>query len=264
MTKMSYHNLKLSRPLVFFDLETTGTNVMRDRIVEVSLIKVFPDQDAEPLEKTRRINPEMHIPEGSSKVHGIYDEDVKDCPTFRQLAKSLYDLFEGCDIAGYNSNKFDVPLLIEEFARVGINFTVHDRRFVDVQNIFHKKEQRTLIAAYRFYCDGDLENAHSANADTRATFEVLMGQLKRYPDLENDIDFLAEYSRMGNGLDLAARIVRNDDGEPVFNFGKHKGEKVEDVFRKDPSFYSWIMQGEFAKNTKDVLQQLYFKYRANS
>ncbi|MDE7381253.1 MAG: 3'-5' exonuclease [Muribaculaceae bacterium] len=258
---MVYHNLKLTRPLVFFDLETTGTNIIRDRIVEISILKIFPDQEQEPIEKTRRINPGMHIPEQSSAVHGIYDEDVKDCPRFHQIARSLHEFLEECDIAGFNSNKFDVPLLIEEFARAGINFGVHGHRFIDVQNIFHKKEPRTLSAAYRFYCNADLEDAHSANADTRATFEVLKQQLEKYDDLENDIDYLSEFSRMGNGLDLASRIVRNEKDEPVFNFGKHKGKRVEDVFRQDPSFLSWVMQGEFPKNTKDVLQQLYFQYK---
>lgn len=257
---MSYHNLTLRRPLIFFDLETTGTNILHDRIVEISVLKVFPDADKEPEQKCRRINPEMPIPAQSSAIHGIYDADVASEPTFKQVAKSLYEFFENCDIAGYNSNKFDVPVLIEEFARAGINFTVHDRKFIDVQNIFHKKEQRTLVAAYRFYCNAELEDAHSANADTLATFEVLKGQLEKYGDLQNDVEFLAEYSRMGNALDLAARIVKDENGEPIFNFGKHKGKKVNDVFRTEPSFYAWVMQGEFSKNTKDVLRQLYFKY----
>lgn len=258
---MNYHNLKLNRPLVFFDLETTGTNPIHDRIVEISVLKIFEDPEQEPVEKCRRINPGMHIPEDSTKIHGIHDEDVASEPTFAQVAKSLFAFFDGCDIAGFNSNKFDVPVLIEEFARAGLNFTVHDRKFVDVQNIFHKKEPRTLIAAYKYYCNADLENAHSANADTRATFEVLKGQIDKYSDLANDIDTLAEFSRMGNGIDLASRIVKNEQGEAVFNFGKHKGKRVEDVFRTEPSFYAWVMQGDFAKNTKDVLSQLYFNYR---
>ncbi len=251
--------LNLKRPLVFFDLETTGTNILRDRIVEISAVKVFPD-GREPEEKTRRLNPEMPIPAASTAVHHMTDEMVAGEPTFRQVAKSLHAFFEDCDIAGFNSNKFDVPLLVEEFARCGINFEVSGRKFIDVQNIFHKMEQRTLVAAYKFYCGKDLTQAHSANADTMATFEVLESQLDRYPELQNDVDFLSEFSSGGKSLDLAGRIVLNDEDVPVFNFGKHKGRPVEEVLRKEPSFYSWIMQGEFSKNTKDVLTQLRYKY----
>lgn len=250
--------LNLKRPLIFFDLETTGTNITHDRIVELSYIKVFPDGTDE--RKTRRLNPEMHIPEESSAIHGIYDKDVADAPTFRQIANSLLKIFEGCDIAGYNSNKFDVPVLMEEFGRCGINFDVNGRHFVDVQNIFHKKEQRTLVAAYKFYCGADLENAHSALADTEATYQVLLGQLERYDDLENDVEALAKFSTVGRNVDLAARIVLNDKDEPVFNFGKHRGRTVKEVLRREPSFYDWVMQGDFPKNTKDVLTQLKFKY----
>ena len=250
--------LKLERPIIFFDLETTGTNVTHDRIVELSYIKVYPNGDEE--KKTRRLNPEMPIPPASTAVHHITDADVANEPTFKQVAKSLLGIFEGCDIAGYNSNKFDVPVLMEEFARAGLNFDISGRRFIDVQNIFHKMEQRTLVAAYKFYCGGNLEDAHSALADTQATYDVLLGQLRRYPDLENDVDYLAKFSRIGNNLDLAGRIVLNDNEVPVFNFGKHKGKAVKDVLRTEPSFYDWIMQGDFAKNTKDVLCQLKFKY----
>lgn len=232
--------LNLERPIIFFDLETTGTNVTQDRIVELSYIKVYPDGTEE--KRCRRLNPEMHIPEASTAIHHITDEDVADEPTFRQIAKSLLDIFEGCDIAGYNSNKFDVPVLMEEFGRCGINFDITGRRFVDVQNIFHKMEQRTLVAAYKFYCGAKLEDAHSALADTQATYEVLLGQLKMYSELENDIDFLSKFSRIGRNVDLAARIVLNDNDEPVFNFGKHKGKTVKDVLRREPSFYDWIMQ----------------------
>lgn len=246
--------LNLKRPLIFFDLETTGTNVTKDRIVEFSYVKVYPDGHDE--QKSRRINPEMPIPPESTAVHHITDEDVKDAPTFRQVSKALMEIFDGCDIAGYNSNKFDVPLLIEEFSRAGLNFDVSGRRFVDVQNIFHKMEQRTLVAAYKFYCGKDLEDAHSALADTRATYEVLLGQLERYPNLENDVDKLAEFSGSGRNVDFAARIVLNEQDEPVFNFGKHKGESVKKVFRDEPSFYSWMMQGDFTKNTKDVITVL--------
>ncbi len=240
------HDIKLNleRPIIFFDLETTGTNVTHDRIVELSYIKIYPDGREE--KKTRRINPEMPIPPASTAIHHITDEDVKDEPTFRQIAKSLLSIFEGSDIAGYNSNKFDVPVLMEEFGRCGINFDIAGRRFIDVQNIFHKMEQRTLVAAYKFYCGANLEDAHSALADTQATYEVLLGQLAKYPELEND--------------DLAARIVLDDNDVPVFNFGKHKGKAVRDVLRREPSFFDWIMQGDFPKNTKDVLCQLKFKY----
>ncbi|MBD5238036.1 MAG: 3'-5' exonuclease [Bacteroidales bacterium] len=251
--------LNLTRPLIFFDLETTGTNIVKDRIVELSYIKVYPDGREE--SKSRRLNPEMHIPEGATAVHHISDEDVANEPTFRQVSKALLEIFEGCDIAGYNSNKFDVPLLIEEFARVGINFDISDRKFVDVQNIFHKMEQRTLVAAYRFYCNKELEGAHSALADTQATYEVLKSQLDRYPDLENDVEKLADFSRAGRGIDLAARFVLDDNDVPVMNFGKHKGQPVKEVFRKEPSFYAWMMQGEFARNTKDVATRFYNEVR---
>lgn len=251
--------LNLKRPIIFFDLETTGTNVVKDRIVELSYIKVYPDGTEET--KARRLNPEMHIPEQASAVHGIYDEDVKDEPTFRQIAKALLAIFDGCDIAGYNSNKFDVPLLIEEFARVGLNFDISGRNFVDVQNIFHKMEQRTLVAAYRFYCNKELEGAHAALNDTKATYEVLMSQLDRYDTLENDVEKLAEFSRAGRGIDLAARFVLDNNDVPVMNFGKHKGQPVKEVFRREPSFYAWMMQGDFARNTKDVATRFYNEVR---
>lgn len=252
--------LKLEKPIIFFDLETTGTNVTHDRIVELSYIKVYPDGKEE--RKSRRLNPEMPIPAESTAVHHITDDDVKDAPTFRQIANSLLEHFKGCDIAGYNSNKFDVPVLMEEFGRCGLKFDIAGRRFIDVQNIFHKMEQRTLVAAYRFYCGKELEGAHSALADTEATYEVLMGQLDRYPELENDVEYLAKFSNIGRNLDLAARIVLNDKDEPVFNFGKHKGKTVREVLRREPSFYDWMMQGDFPKNTKDVLFQLKYKYTA--
>lgn len=251
--------LQLKRPLIFFDLETTGVNVSKDRIVELSYIKVFPDGTDE--QKTRLINPEMPIPPASTAIHHITDEDVKDAPTFKQLAKSLFSIFEGCDIAGYNSNKFDVPLLVEEFARAGITFNLADHKFIDVQNIFHKMEQRTLVAAYRFYCDKELTDAHSAMGDTKATYEVLLGQLDRYPDLKGDVDYLSEFSQMGRNVDLVGRIVLDDKDQPIFNFGKYKGKNVIDVFRSEPSFYAWMMQGDFPKNTKDVVTVLYNKSR---
>jgi len=249
--------LKLERPLIFFDLETTGTDVIHDRVVELSLIKVFPDGHEE--EKTRRINPERHIPPQATAVHHISDEDVKDEPTFRQLAKDLERIFEGCDIAGFNSNKFDIPLLIEEFKRSGIRFELAGRRLIDVQNIFHKMEKRTLSAAYKFYCDKELEGAHSATCDTRATYEVLKSQLDRYDSLDNDVEFLSSFSRAGNTLDLAGRLALDVDGNAIFNFGKHKGKTVKEVLRIEPGYYNWIMQGEFPQDTKDVLARLKFK-----
>ncbi|MDE6811949.1 MAG: 3'-5' exonuclease [Muribaculaceae bacterium] len=250
--------LQLERPLIFFDLETTGTNIIKDRIVEISCVKLYPDGTY--TQKTRRINPGIPIPASATKVHHITDEDVADCPTFRQVSKSLLDYFDNCDIAGYNSNKFDVPLLVEEFARAGIKFDVSGRKFVDVQNIFHKMEQRTLVAAYKFYCGKDLTEAHAAAADTMATMEVLLAQVEKYDDLGNDVKSLSDFSTGDRNLDLAARIVLNDDDIPVFNFGKHKGSSVEEVLRREPSFYSWVMQGEFPKNTKDVLTQLKYQF----
>lgn len=247
--------LNLSRPLIFFDLETTGTNVTRDRIVEICVIKVFPDGHCE--EYSRRINPTIPIPAEATAVHHITDEMVASEPTFTDIAERLIKYFDDCDIAGYNSNKFDVPLLIEEFGRAGIRFDMVGRHFIDVQNIFHKMEQRTLIAAYKFYCGKNLEDAHSANADTRATYEVLIAQLDKYPELQNDIAFLSKFSAMDNAIDLQGMVRRNRNGEPVFGFGKYKGKSVQEVFRKEPSYYSWIMSGDFTRNTKDVLTAIY-------
>lgn len=246
--------LNLKNPVVFFDLETTGVNITSDRIVEISYLKVFPNGNE--LSRTLRINPEMHIPEEASKVHGIYDEDVKECSTFKQVAKEIAADFEGADIAGFNSNRFDVPLLAEEFLRAGVDLDMTRRKFIDVQVIFHKMEQRTLSAAVKFYCGKELEGAHSADADTRATYEVLQAQLDRYPDLQNDIAWLSEYSSHTNNVDFAGRIVYNDKGIEVFNFGKYKGMPVVDVLRRDPGYYSWIMQGDFTLNTKQVLTRI--------
>ena len=242
--------LNLRNPLIFFDLETTGINIVSDRIVEISYLKVFPNGDEE--SKTRRINPEMPIPPQATEVHGITDEDVKDAPTFKSIAKSLASQMEGCDLAGYNSNRFDIPLLAEEFLRAGVDIDLMKRKFVDVQTIFHKKEQRTLEAAYKFYCQKEMENAHTAEADTQATYEVLKAQLDRYPDLKNDIVFLSEYSAFGNNVDFAGRVVYNEKMQEVINFGKYKGRLVEEVFREDPGYYGWIIQGDFPLYTKRV------------
>ena len=258
--------LALKNPLLFFDIESTGLNVACDRIVEISLVKVSPGGPGQPNDvevKTRRLNPTIPITPGAQAVHGISDEDVKDCPTFKQVAKSLAKLMEGCDIAGYNSLKFDIPMLAEEFLRAGVDFDFRKRKLVDVQNIFHKKEQRTLKAAYKFYCGQNLDNAHSAEADTMATYEVLEAQLDRYAHdeedpLQNDIAFLAKYSCQTRFVDYAGRIVLNDDDEPVFNFGKHKGRRVVDVLSKEPSYYSWMMDGDFTLDTKQQLTKIKF------
>ena len=251
-------DLKLQKPIVFFDLETTGVNAIHDRIVEISYIKVFPDGNEE--SKTLRINPERHIPEQSSAIHGIYDEDVKDCPTFKQVARDIAAIFVNSDIAGFNSNYFDVPMLVEEMLRAGIDFDITKCRLIDVQNIYHKLEQRTLSAAYKFYCGKNLEDAHSAQADTRATYEVLKAQLDKYPDkLNNDVQFLSSFSKMNDNVDFAGRIIYNDKHIPVFNFGKYKGQSVEDVLARDPGYYGWMMQGDFPQNTKQVLTKLRLK-----
>lgn len=242
--------LKLERPIVFFDLETTGVNVINDRIIEISILKVHPDGLEE--SKTRRINPGIPIPPASSEVHGIMDEDVKDCPLFAQVARSLYQWIEGCDIAGFNSNRFDVPLLVEELLRAGVEVDLSRRRFVDVQTIYHKMERRTLEAAYRFYCDKTLDNAHSAEADTRATYEILMAQLDRYPEeLTNDVDFLAEFSSYGRMVDFAGMLAYNDQDEIIINFGKHKGRVLAEVLSSEPSYYHWVMGASFTLDTKN-------------
>lgn len=246
--------LSLKKPIIFFDLETTGTNITHDRIVEISLIKIMPN--GEEIERTIRINPEMHIPEEATAVHHITDEDVANCRTFKMIAKDLAQSFTGCDIAGFNSNRFDIPMLDQEFQRAGVKFDFSKPRFVDVQTIFHKKEQRTLVAAYKFYCGKDLTEAHSANADTRATYEVLKAQLDHYDDLPNDIVALSEYSSMNRNVDLAGRLIYNEKREEIINFGKYKGQLASDVLRKDPGYYSWIMQGDFPQNTKDVFTNI--------
>ena len=252
--------LNLKNPIVFFDIESTGLNVASDRIVEICAVKVMPNGDKEV--KTRRLNPTIPISAEAEAVHHISNEDVKDCPTFKEIAKSLAKWMEGCDFAGYNSIKFDIPLLAEEFLRAGVDFDFRKRHLVDVQNIFHKMEQRTLSAAYKFYCQKDLENAHSAEADTLATYEILLGQLSRYADtLENDVKKLAEFSTKTKLVDYAGRIVLNEKEVPVINFGKHKGKPVEDVFRTEPSYYSWMMNGDFTLDTKKVITEIKLNMR---
>lgn len=248
-------NLKLANCIIFFDLETTGTNIAKDRIVEISVLKVHPNGKEE--QKTIRVNPEMPIPAEASAIHGIYDEDVKDCPTFKEIAKELARFMEGCDLGGYNSNRFDIPLLAEEFLRSGVDFDMRKRKFVDVQTIFHKMEQRTLSAAYRFYCDKCLEDAHTAAADTFATYEVLKAQLERYEDkLENSIEFLSKFSTQNNNADFAGFIVYNDKGVEVFNFGKNKGIPVEQVLREQPGYFAWMLNSEFPLYTKKILTEI--------
>ncbi len=249
--------LNLRKPIIFFDLETTGTNIMQDRIVEISLIKIMPN--GEEIEYTKRVNPERHIPEEATAVHHITDEDVAQAPTFKMLAREIAAKFEGSDIAGFNSNRFDIPMLAEEFARANVDFDFSKPRFIDVQTIFHKKEQRTLVAAYRFYCGKELDGAHSANADTRATYEVLKAQLDRYDDLPNDMDELSKYSAPNRNVDLMGRIILNDQDIAVINFGKYKGKPVIEVFKRDPGYYSWILQGDFAGDTKRAFTRFYME-----
>jgi DNA polymerase-3 subunit epsilon len=247
-------NLNLKRPIAFIDLETTGVNVTTDRIVELSVLKISPNGKEEWM--TVRVNPEMPIPPKTTAIHGISDEDVAGSPTFREVGKSLASFLEGCDLAGFNAIKFDIPVLAEEFLRVNIDFNFRKRRYIDVQVIFHKKEQRTLTAAYLFYCNKKLEGAHGSKADTAATYEVLKSQLDMYDDLENDIEKLADFSSFNSNVDFAGRIILDEKGVEVFNFGKHKGKSVETVLSEEPAYYSWMMNGEFPLYTKKVLTEI--------
>lgn len=247
-------DLNLRRPLAFIDLETTGINIISDKIVEISVLKVSPKGKEEWF--TTRLNPEIPIPAKVTAIHGITDEDVASAPKFRDIAKKLVAFLEGCDLAGYNANKFDIPVLAEEFLRVNIDFDFRRRRYVDVQVIFHKKEQRTLSAAYIFYCKKELEGAHGAAADTKATYEILKAQLDRYSDLENDVEKLSDFSSYNNTADFVGRIVFDENGNEIFNFGKYKGKLVEQVFKDDPSYYSWMMNGDFSLYTKKVLTEI--------
>lgn len=246
--------LNLRRPIAFIDLETTGINVSSDRIVEISVLKISPDGKERWM--TTRVNPEMPIPEKVTAIHGISDKDVADAPTFREIAKNLTAFLEGCDLSGYNAMKFDIPVLAEEFLRVNIDFNFRKRRYIDVQVIFHKKEQRTLSAAYQFYCKKELSNAHSSKADTQATYEVLKAQLDIYTDLENDVEKLADFSSFNNNVDFAGRIILDEQGTEIFNFGKHKGKPVDVVFREEPSYYTWMMNGDFPLYTKKILTEI--------
>jgi DNA polymerase-3 subunit epsilon len=252
-------NLNLKNPIIFFDLETTGLDVCKDRIVQIAYIKVNPNGTEE--EKNFLINPEMPIPKEASDVHGITDADVAGKPTFKQLASILEKDFKGSDLAGYNSNKFDIPLLAEEFLRAGSNIDLDRAKKVDVQTIFHKKEQRTLTAAYKFYCEKDLTDAHDALADTRATYEVLKGQLDKYPDLVNDMAYLADFTSQTKNVDFSGRLVYNDKGEEVINFGKYKGQLAAKVLKEDPGYYGWIQQADFPLTTKQAFTRILLKSR---
>ncbi|NMN36516.1 exonuclease domain-containing protein [Pedobacter sp. SG918] len=265
--------LNLKRPLAFFDLEATGVNVGADRIVEIAILKAMPDGSE--LVKTWRVNPEIPIPLQTSLIHGIYDEDIADAPTFKTLAAEIAEFIGESDLAGYNSNKFDIPMLLEEFLRAEVDFDMNNRKFVDVQNIFHQMEQRTLKAAYKFYCQEDLINAHAAEADVIATYKVLLGQLEMYKETEfenkqgvksipvvNDVDALHIFTNINKPVDFAGRLVYNDNGEVCFNFGKHKGKTTDQVFSVEPSYYAWMKNGDFPLYTKKKLDEEWAKFNA--
>ena len=264
--------LQLRNPLVFLDLETTGINVASDRIVEIALLKIHPNGDEE--EKVMLINPGIPIPEATTRIHGIKDEDVKNAPVFKEVARTLAKFLEGCDLAGFNSNRFDIPLLAEEFLRAEVEIDFKKRKFVDVQAIFHKMEKRTLAAAYKFYCGKQLIDAHSAMADTRATYEVLKAQLDQYEGvvyedgnglktapIVNDVEKLSQFSSYDRNVDYIGRIVYDDNGVEIFNFGKNKGLSVEKVLREQPGYYGWILNGDFPLYTKKVLTQIFIRMK---
>jgi DNA polymerase-3 subunit epsilon len=246
--------LNLTKPIIFFDLETTGINIAKDRVVEISILKVFPNGNKE--SKTWLVNPEVKIPKESSEIHGITDEKVANEPTFKELAVSINEMIAGCDLAGFNSNRFDIPVLAEELMRAGIDFDMNDRKAVDVQVIFHKKEQRTLSAGYQFYCGKELVGAHGAEAYTNATYEILLAQLDKYTDIENTVDALSEYSTHGKRADFAGFILVNDKDQEIFSFGKYKGRTVEEVFKENPGYNAWIQNADFPLYTKKVLREI--------
>ena len=253
-------NLKLEKPIVFFDLETTGIQVAKDRIVEIAILKVFPNGNKE--SKCWLVNPTIPIPAETTDIHGISDEKVANEPTFNKLAEEISELIHNCDLGGYNSNKFDIPLLAEEFLRSGIDFDMKNRKAIDVQNIFHKLEQRTLVAAYKFYCDKDLTNAHSAEADTIATYEVLLSQLDKYDELENNVSFLSEFSeRGGRFADMAGFIRYNKEEEEILSFGKYRGITLKEIWNENPGYFSWIQNADFPLYTKNVMKDFADKIR---
>ncbi|MDO6675947.1 3'-5' exonuclease [Tenacibaculum sp. 1B UA] len=247
-------NLNLTKPIVFFDLETTGINIAKDRVVEISILKVFPNGNKE--SKTWLVNPEIEIPKESSEIHGITNEKVVTEPTFKELAPQINELIGDADLAGFNSNRFDIPLLAEELLRAGIDFNMNDRKAVDVQTIFHKKEQRTLSAGYQFYCGKELVGAHGAEADTNATYEILLAQVEKYEDLENSVEALSEFSTHGKRADFAGFILFNDKDQEIFSFGKYKGRTVEEVFKENPGYNTWIQNADFPLYTKKVLKKI--------
>lgn len=249
--------LQLERPLAVFDLETTGTSPTQDKIVEIAILKIMPNGVEHEFKSL--INPERPIPRESSSIHRIYDEHVVDKPTFKEIAEDIFDFLKDCDLGGYNSNRFDIPLLIEEFDRIGFDFDISNRKLVDVQKIFFKMEKRDLSSAYNFYCDKNLENAHSAMADVRATYEVLLGQLDKYEDLKGNISDLHSFTNEANKVDLAQRFVLNDQGDALFNFGKHKNRKVIDVLNSEPQYYDWMMKSDFPTETKKRLTEIRLK-----
>jgi len=246
--------INLTKPIVFFDIEATGLSINHDRIVQVSFLKIAPDGNQDT--KTFLFNPERNIPDEVVAIHGITNEMVKDAPLFKDNAKEIFQFIDSCDLGGFNLLKFDVPMLLEEFIRVGIDFEIEKIHIVDVQTIFHKMEQRTLTAAYKFYCEKDLTNAHDAAVDTMATYEVFVAQLDRYENIKKDIPGVVEFMGINNRVDLEGRIVKNDKGEEVFNFGKHKGKKVSQVFENEPSYYNWILDGDFSGYTKKIVQRI--------
>ena len=246
--------LNLTKPIVFFDLETTGINIAKDKVVEISILKVFPNGNKE--SKTWLVNPEIEIPKEAADIHGITNEKVVTEPTFKELAPEINKMIEGCDLAGFNSNRFDIPLLAEELMRAGIDFDMNDRKAVDVQVIFHKKEQRTLSAGYQFYCGKELVGAHGAEADTNATYEILLAQLDKYDDIENTVDALSEYSTHGKRADFAGFILMNEDDQEIFSFGKYKGRTVEEVLKENPGYNAWIQNADFPLYTKKVLREI--------
>lgn len=249
--------LKLHKPICFFDLETTGINVSKDRIVEISILKIYPNQSQE--SKTWRINPQIPIPEESSLIHGIYDKDVINAPTFKEIAPQILGMIKDSDLAGYNSNRFDIPLLAEELLRNDFEFDIKKHRPIDVQVIYHKLEPRTLSAAYKFYCDGILENAHSASADTLATYEVLKSQIEKYDEIENDIKFLHEFTTQNKNADLAGFVGLDKENDEIFNFGKYRGKKLKDIFKTDLGYYSWLMNADFPLYSKKIFTKIKLK-----
>ena len=246
--------LDLKKPIAIFDLETTGLNITQDRIVEIAIIKVHPNGDEDEFHSL--VNPEIEIPIEISEIHHIYQEDIKDKPTFKEIAEKVVGFIGDADLVGFNSNKFDIPVLSEELLRVGNNFDLSEKKFIDIQNIFHKMEQRTLSAAYKFYCQKEIENAHSALDDTRATWEVMKAQVEKYDNLENNVDFLSNFSKAGNNtLDFAGRLAINSKNEVVYNFGKNKGKTVKEISENEPGYYGWMMQADFPLYTKQCLKK---------